>query len=208
MDDASVHVIDDAQEVRDSLSVLLQTVGYRVRTFASALEFLAVVRPGWSGCVIADVRMPAMDGVELIKELLLRGINLPVIVITAHSDVPVAVAALKAGAVDFIEKPFRDEILLASLRTALSSPQAQGSSVVKPDTGIGARLAALSPREHEVALLLAAGHANKVIAARLGISPRTVEVHRANIMEKLGAKTLADLVRLVCLFDSSGQEQR
>jgi two-component system, LuxR family, response regulator FixJ len=205
MHEMPVHVIDDAAEMRDSLAVLLETAGYPAHTYASAMEFLSVVRPGWSGCIVADVRMPVMDGIELVKELTLRGIALPIIVITAHSDVPVAVAALKAGAVDFIEKPFRDDVLLESLRTALASPQAQGGIPRKTDTG--ARLATLSPREHEIALLLAAGHPNKVVATRLGISVRTAEVHRANIMEKSGTKTLADLVRLVCLFEDPGREQ-
>jgi two-component system response regulator FixJ len=199
-----VYVVDDSAQMRDSLAVLLETAGYQARTFASALEFLAVVRPGWTGCIVADVRMPVMDGIELIKELSLRGIALPIIVITAHSDVPVAVAALKAGAVDFIEKPFRDQVLLDSLRTVLASPQAHGAA--SRQAANAERLATLSPREHEVALLLAAGHPNKVVAGRLGISVRTAEVHRANIMEKIGAKTLADLVRLVCLYDP-GQER-
>lgn len=205
MHDMPVYVIDDATDVRESLSTLLDAAGFRVRTFASALEFLSVVRPGWTGCVIADVRMPAMNGIELIKELLLRGIRLPVIVITAHSDVPIAVAALKAGAVDFIEKPFRDELLLASLRAALDGLAAQGTGSRK--TAISARLDTLSEREREVALLLASGLANKVVATRLGISVRTVEVHRANIMEKTGSKSLPDLVRLVCLYDSPDQER-
>ena len=115
MPERPIHIIDDSEEVRDSLAILLESAGYRARTFASALEFLAAVRPGWTGCIVADVRMPGMTGIELLKELALRGIQLPVVVITAHADVPMAVAALKAGAVDFIEKPFRDEVLLMSL---------------------------------------------------------------------------------------------
>lgn len=205
MHDAPVYVIDDAPDVRESLLTLLDAAGFRARTFASALEFLSVARPGWKGCVVADVRMPAMNGIELIKELILRGIDLPVIVITAHSDVPIAVAALKAGAVDFIEKPFRDEVLLASLRAALRSVEAQATGARK---GVAsARLSTLSARELEVAQLLASGLANKVVAARLGISVRTVEVHRANVMEKTGCKSLPDLVRLVCLYDASEREQ-
>ena len=201
MHDAPIHVVDDSEDVRDSLAILLEVSGYRSRTYASALEFLAQVQPGWSGCVVADVRMPGMNGIELQRELLLRGIRLPVIIITAHADVPMAVAALKAGAVDFIEKPFRDELLLGSIRAALATP---AEEVGRPGgASMGARLATLSSREREVMLLLVAGHPNKVVADRLDISPRTVEVHRAHIMEKTGARSLADLVRMACLYDGS-----
>lgn len=199
MHDQPIHVIDDAEDVRESLAILLDCSGFRARTYASALEFLDVVRPGWLGCIVADVRMPGMTGIELQKELILRGIRLPVIIITAHADVPMAVAALKAGAVDFIEKPFRDELLLSSIRTALSTP---ADEIGRPGgAGIGARLAGLTAREREVMLLLVAGHPNKVVADRLGISSRTVEVHRAHIMDKTQARSLADLVRMACLYD-------
>ncbi|MFN3075911.1 MAG: response regulator transcription factor [Alphaproteobacteria bacterium] len=201
MHDVTIHVIDDAEEVRDSLAVLLESAGFRCRTFASAIEFLGVVQAGWTGCIIADVRMPGMTGIELQKELLIRGIRLPVIIITAHADVPMAVAALKAGAVDFIEKPFRDRLLLDSLRTALVTPPEE---IGRPGgAGDGVRLANLTAREREVMLLLVAGHPNKVVADRLRISSRTVEVHRAHIMEKTGARNLADLVRMVCLRQNS-----
>lgn len=210
MPETSIHIIDDSEEVRDSLAVLLDAAGYRTRSFSSALAFLAAVRPGWTGCVVADVRMPGMTGIELIKELTMRGIRLPVIVITAHADVPMAVAALKAGAVDFIEKPFRDEVLLSSLKSALSTPP---EDLGRPGgASPQSRLRALSDREREVMLLLVAGHTNKVVAERLGISTRTVEVHRAHIMEKTGATSLADMVRLACLYDeptpTSGREQK
>ncbi|MEO5336276.1 MAG: response regulator [Magnetospirillum sp. WYHS-4] len=201
-----VFVVDDAEDVRDSLAILLETVGYRVRTFASALEFLGSVPLGWRGCVVADVRMPGMSGIEMQRELALRGYGLPVVIITAHADVPMAVAALKAGAVDFIEKPFRDEVLLSSIRSALAMPQDEIGRPGGP--GIAARLSSLSQREREVMLLLVAGHPNKVVAERLGISPRTVEVHRAHIMEKTGARSLADLVRMACLSDEGVGEQR
>lgn len=205
MADAPVFVIDDSEEVRDSLAVLLESAGYRVRTFASALEFLGQVAPGWRGCIIADVRMPGMTGIELLNELTLRGIRLPVIVITAHADVPMAVAALKAGAVDFIEKPFRDELLLSSMKSALANPidEAAGTRI----GGTNERFRSLSDRERQVMLLLVAGHPNKVVADRLGISTRTVEVHRAHIMEKTGAKNIADIVRLACLYDRDNGEQ-
>jgi two-component system, LuxR family, response regulator FixJ len=205
MPDQMIYVIDDSQDVRDSLEVLLDVAGYRCRVFASALGFLSQARPSWKGCVIADVRMPGMTGIELQAELAARGILLPVIIITAHADVPMAVAALKAGAVDFIEKPFRDEVLLAAIRTALTAPVEESG---RPGAaGADPRLATLSAREREVMLLLVAGHPNKEVANRLGISARTVEVHRARIMEKTGAKNLADLVRMACLYDTGGQEQ-
>lgn len=199
MHDQPIYVIDDSPDVRDSLEVLLDVAGYPCRTFASALDFLAEVRPTWSGCIVADVRMPGMTGIELHKELTLRGIHLPVIIITAHADVPMAVAALKAGAVDFIEKPFRDDLLLASIRTALR--RVAHEETRSAGAGISAQLSTLTPREREVMLLLVAGHPNKVAADRLGISARTVEVHRAHIMEKTGAKNIADLVRMACLYD-------
>lgn len=194
-----IYVIDDSADVRESLGILLEASGYRCKTFASALEFLKAVQPGWQGCIVADVRMPGMTGIELIKDLRLRAIRLPVVIITAHADVPMAVAALKAGAVDFIEKPFRDDVLMASINAALKPP------VI--DSGIEAgkyrfNLDILSPREQEVMLLLVAGHQNKVVANRLGISTRTVEVHRAHIMEKTGAKNIAELVRLACVGDA------
>lgn len=197
--DVLIHVIDDAQDVRESLAILLETAGYRTHTYASAIEFLGMVQAGWKGCVVADVRMPGMTGIELQREMALRGLRLPVVIITAHADVPMAVAAMKAGAVDFIEKPFRDEILLGGIRVALATPVEEVGRPGGPSQR--ARLSLLSPREREVMLLLVAGHPNKVVAERLGISARTVEVHRANIMEKCGANTLADLVRLACLYD-------
>ncbi len=206
MTDAPVFVIDDSEDVRDSLAVLLQSAGYRVRTFASALEFLGQVAPGWRGCIIADVRMPGMTGIELLNELAVRTIRLPVIVITAHADVPMAVAALKAGAVDFIEKPFRDELLLSSMKAAFASPIDEADDA--GSSGPSGRLRSLSEREREVMLLLVAGHPNKIVAERLGISTRTVEVHRAHIMEKTGAKSIADIVRLACLYDRDNQEQK
>ncbi|TAN55573.1 MAG: response regulator transcription factor, partial [Rhodospirillales bacterium] len=184
----------------------LDVAGYRPKTFASALEFLKAVQQDWAGCIVADVRMPGMTGIEMQKELLLRGIRLPVVIITAHADVPMAVAALKAGAVDFIEKPFRDEVLLASIRSGLAS--ALPDAPLKPAAGLGFNAGMLSPREQEVMTLLVAGHPNKVVADRLGISTRTVEVHRAHIMEKTGARNIAELVRMVCLSDVPNTDRR
>ncbi len=191
-----IFVIDDSADVRDSLAILLDSAGYRSKTFASALDFLKAVQPGWAGCIVADVRMPGMTGIELLKDLRLRGIRLPVIIITAHADVPMAVAALKAGAVDFIQKPFRDEVLLSSIRSALMPPLRETGAQSAASNGFNMDI--LSPREQDVLLLLVAGHPNKVVAERLGISTRTVEVHRAHIMEKTGAKNIAELVRLAC----------
>lgn len=191
MHDAPIHVVDDAEDVRESLAILLDVAGFRCRTYGSAIEFLGVVRPGWTGCVVADVRMPGMTGIELQKELLLRGIRLPVVIITAHADVPMAVAALKAGAVEFIEKPFRDEVLIAAVRDALAGDTPRKAVA-------SARFASLTSREREILDLLVAGHSSKAIAAILGISPRTVDVHRAHIMDKAKVNTIADLVRLAC----------
>jgi two-component system response regulator FixJ len=198
MADEMVYVVDDSQDVRDSLAILLESSGYRVKTFASALDFLKVVEPGWAGCIVADVRMPGMTGIEMQKELLIRSIHLPVVIITAHADVPMAVAALKAGAVDFIEKPFRDEILLGSIRSSLALPRPSSS---KAASARAFEIGTLSPREQEVMTLLVAGHPNKVVADRLGISTRTVEVHRAHIMEKTNARNIAELVRMACMND-------
>jgi two-component system response regulator FixJ len=206
-----VHVIDDAEDVRQSVAMLLESAGIPCHTYASALELLAVVKPGWIGCVVADVMMPVMNGIELTKELRLRDVQMPVILITAHADVPMAVTALKAGAVDFIEKPYRDDVLLASLNVVRASIEPSPRGNAAPASGQG-RLALLSPREREVMLLLVAGHTNKIVADRLGISVRTVEVHRANLMAKSGAKSLSELVRIACLVDhttsdNSGSEQ-
>ncbi|MBF0168396.1 MAG: response regulator transcription factor [Alphaproteobacteria bacterium] len=204
MADQIVYVVDDSQDVRDSLAILLEVSGYRVRTYASALDFLKVVEPDWAGCIVADVRMPGMTGIEMQKELLARSIHLPVVIITAHADVPMAVAALKAGAVDFIEKPFRDEILLGSIRSSLALPRPSPS---KAASARAFEIGTLSPREQEVMTLLVAGHPNKVVADRLGISTRTVEVHRAHIMEKTNARNIAELVRMACMNDlADGRE--
>lgn len=197
---STIHVIDDSSEVRESLAILLDTAGFSCRAFASALDFLKQAQPSWIGCIVADVRMPAMTGIELMKELRLRQIRLPVIIITGHADVPMAVAALKSGAVDFIEKPFRDELLLASIRSALASQASEKEKLSGfPTSSAAFNIDVLSPREQEVMLLLVAGHPNKVVADRLGISVRTVEVHRAHIMEKTATKNITELVRLVCV---------
>lgn len=198
-----IFVIDDSEAVRNALDMLLTAAGYLVATYPNALAFLESYEPSWRGCVVADVRMPGMSGIELQHELVSRGIPLPVVIITGHADIPLAVTALKAGAVDFIEKPFRDEVLITSLREAL----ARGGIGVSRPTSPGGRFAALTPRESEILDLLVAGHSSKTIATMLGISPRTVDVHRAHIMEKAKVDGIADLVRLACQEVSEGSHR-
>lgn len=192
----SVFIVDDDPSVRDALSLLLSLRGYATATFSSAEDFLSALQPEWRGCVVLDIRMPGMSGLELQRCLLEGGPTLPVIVITAHGDVSAARQAFLADAVDFIEKPFDSEQLLAAIENALSGLRAV--TLVKDSTP-RPRLPAtpLSPREREVMTLLVKGLHNRRIAEELGISPRTVEVHKARVMDKLGVKTVVDLVRLV-----------
>jgi two-component system response regulator FixJ len=192
--DALVHIVDDDLAVRQSLAFLLATDGLAVRVHDSAAAFLAA-EADRVGCVVTDVRMPDIDGVELLHRLRQRGAMPPVIVMTGHADVALAVEAMKAGAVDFIEKPFDDELLLSSIRSAL----AQSDRTMKRESesnAVRARLAELSERERQVLEGLVAGKANKVIGLDLGISPRTVEIYRANVMSKLQAGSLSELVRM------------
>jgi two-component system response regulator FixJ len=190
-----VHVIDDDSAVRNSLRFLLKASGHEVATYGSGPELLSQVDELQPGCIVTDVRMPEMNGLELVRQLKARGVAHPVIVITGHADVPLAVEAMRAGVVDFIEKPFDDEVLLTSVRSAL----AQNASSGVEDAEIGelrSRLEQLSQRERQVLEGLVAGQANKAIAYDLGISPRTVEVYRANVMTKMRAKSLSELVRM------------
>jgi two-component system response regulator FixJ len=189
-----VHVVDDDEAVRDSLTLLLESAGFRVRTYASANALLASP-PAGTGCVLTDVRMPEMDGLELQKRLAATGTRLPVIVMTGHGDVPIAVAAMKSGAADFLEKPFDDTQLLTAVRNAIAaSERSHDEDAVTAD--ISTRLASLTPKEQEVLEKLVEGLPNKTIAYDLGSSPRTVEVHRARVMEKMGARSLPELVRM------------
>jgi two-component system response regulator FixJ len=191
----SVYIVDDDEAVRDSLSVLLESRTYAVKSFGSAPEFLATAPSLPVGCLIVDIRMPEMDGLELQQRLTEHGLYFPLIVITGHGDVPLAVRAMKAGAVDFIEKPFTSEAILNSLDMALSrlsAPSEQDPTAITA----AAKLALLSPREREVLEGLLAGLPNKTIAYDLAISPRTVEIHRARVMDKMGARSLSELVRL------------
>lgn len=195
MPETTVFVVDDDADVRDSLAALLTSAGLTPRLFESATAFLAQYRTGDAGCLVADIRMPDMDGIALQTELANRKAGLPVIIITGHGDVPLAVSAMKAGAMDFIEKPFDDERLLDSVRRGLSRA-AQDRDSAEASQTIGLRLATLTPRELEVLELLIAGHPNKVVGHQLDISPRTVEVHRGRLMDKMQARNLSDLVRM------------
>lgn len=193
-----VHVIDDDDGVRGSLAFLLECSGIATRTYESAVHFLRAVPDMVHGCIITDVRMPEMSGMELLNKLKAMGVPDPVIVITGHADVPMAIQALHAGVSDFIEKPFSDEAILLAVRAALAKQQDRDQIAVERDQ-IVARIATLSGREREVMEGLIEGKANKVIAYDLDISARTVEVYRANVMTKLGARTLSELVRMVMI---------
>ncbi len=195
---AVVHLIDDDEHVRRALAFLLGTAGLAVRLHESGVHFLDNLEGLQPGCIVSDVRMPGIDGVELQRKLKEKGIDMPMIIMTGHADVALAVAAMKAGAVDFIEKPFDDELLLSAVRMALSRYDQAGKSLAEA-AQIRARADALSARERQVLEGLLAGHPNKTIAFDLGISPRTVEVHRANVMAKMGAKSLSGLLRMAML---------
>ena len=198
--DAVVHVVDDDAAVRKSLAFLLASEGLPARLHESASGFLDDAPRIEAGCIVTDVRMPGIDGIELIRRLKERGIALPVIVMTGHADVPMAVEAMKEGAIDFLEKPFGDEVFLAAVRSALARQEKDSHHGTKI-TEIQGRFDALSERERQVLEGLVAGKANKAIAYDLGISPRTVEIYRANVMAKMQAKSLSELVRLALLIE-------
>lgn len=191
--DCVVHVVDDEEPVRRSLAFLLATEGFSVRVHEKAADFLDVAADLRNVCLVTDLRMPDVDGVELLRRLRERGIRVPAIVLTGHADVPMAVAAMKAGAIDFIEKPFGDRVLIESIRRAAKELSREKGADIP---AIRTRLKSLSEREHEVLAGIVAGLPNKTIAYDLDISPRTVEVHRANIMSKMHASSLAELVRM------------
>lgn len=191
----TVHIVDDDAAIRDSLSLLLSLRGYRTASFASAEDFLAAVGTDWSGCILADIRMPGMSGLAMQQVLAERGVTLPVVVLTAHGDVDSARAAFKAQAVDFLEKPFDDVALVAAIENAFGRERSRlATSGVHEE--LARVLASLTPREREVLDLVTRGHHNREVGERLGISPRTVEVHKARVMAKLGARTLSDLMRI------------
>jgi two-component system response regulator FixJ len=192
--DYTVHIVDDEEPVRKSLAFLLTVSGFTVRLHDSATAFLAIAPAIRNGCLITDLRMPDMSGVELLQRLRHLPTRIPAIVITGHGDVPMAVEAMKAGALDFIEKPFEDETLIQAIKRAAEeiTKTAPGDDIAS----INARFASLSEREREVLSGVVAGLANKTIAFDLDISPRTVEVHRANVMAKMEARSLPELVRM------------
>jgi two-component system response regulator DctR len=196
MSDAIVHVVDDDEAIRDALSWLLRSRGLASRTWPSAEEFLAAWSEGVRGCLVLDLRMDGMSGVELFDRLITRGSRLPVIFLTGHGDVPLAVAALKKGAFDFVEKPFNDNELVDKIAAAVAHDRAQRERLAT-EAGVAARLAALSPRERQVMERVLAGDYNKTIADDLGIAVRTVEVHRARIFEKMGVRSAVELAQLL-----------
>jgi two-component system response regulator FixJ len=191
----TVHVIDDDEAVRDSLAFLLEAAGMPVHTYESAVLFLEQASSLDGGCIVTDIRMPDMTGLDLVRHLNERGVRVPVIVITGHGDVPLAVQAMRAGVVDFIEKPFGDEVMLSALRRAIKVGRDEAEQASERRE-IAGRLARLSARERQVLDGLIDGQANKVVAQTLGISPRTVEVYRANLMSKMKASSLPELVRM------------
>jgi len=191
----TVFIIDDDEAVRDSLSWLVKSTGLQAETFASADDFLQGYGEDRPGCLILDIRMPGMNGLELQSVLRERDFRLPIIIISGHADVPMAVRALKAGAFDFIEKPFNDELLLDLVQRALEKDAKERENMAETDE-LRARMASLTPREKEVLELVVAGAANKQISSELGVSLKTVEAHRARVMDKLRAESLSHLVRM------------
>ncbi|MER9124284.1 response regulator FixJ [Mesorhizobium sp. M0959] len=196
-----VHVVDDDVDVRKSLGFLLATADFAVRLYESATAFLTTATSSLDGCIVTDVRMPGIDGIEFLRQLRTRGHTIPVIVMTGHADVALAVQAMKEGAADFIEKPFDDEVLIEAIRSALDNRN-QADATHPQSVEIRGRLAALSERERQVLDGLVSGLPNKTIAYDLGISPRTVEIHRANVMSKMAASSLSHLVRMALVVES------
>jgi two-component system response regulator FixJ len=192
----TVFIVDDDDGVRSSIRLLLRSVGIAATPMASAQEFLAAFDPEQPGCLVLDIRMPGMSGMEMQQQLNLRGAIIPVIFITGHGDVPMAVEAMKHGAFDFLQKPFRDQDLIDRIQKALARDHENRAALQKHDV-IRQRLESLTPREREVLELMIQGRQNKVMAGDLGLSQRTVEIHRAHVMEKMGAKSVAQLMRMV-----------
>jgi two-component system, LuxR family, response regulator FixJ len=192
---ATVYVVDDDDGMRRALSLLLNTVGYKTAAFASPKEFLDKFTPDTAGCLVLDIRMPGMSGLELQQHLNRMGSMLPVIFITGHGDVPMAVQAMKEGAFEFVQKPFRDQDLLDRINHALEQDKENRSTLARR-ADVLHRVDSLTPREKQVMALVVDGAANKVIAIDLGLSERTVEIHRAKVMEKMGARSVAHLVKL------------
>lgn len=191
-----VFVVDDDQGVRESVKILLRSIGVAAETFSSGDDFLGKYDPNRPGCIVLDVRMPGMSGLELQERLVSMGCTLPIIFVTAHGDVPMAVEAVKAGALDFVQKPFRDQELIDKIQEAFAENERIRKKL--QDLGrINERIASLTPREREVMDMVVDGKANKVIAIDLGLSQRTVEIHRARVMSKMEAESVSQLVQLV-----------
>ena len=203
----TVYIVDDDNGVRSSIRVLMKSVGLPAVTFGSAQEFLAAYNPVQAGCVVLDIRMPGMSGLELQEALNERGAVIPVIFVTGHGDVPMAVEAMRHGAFDFLQKPFRDQDLIDRVQQALARDRDTRDGL-KEHGKIRARIASLTPREKEVLDLLTLGKANKMMAQDLGLSQRTVEIHRAHVMEKMGARSVAQLVRMVMDLESHSASAR
>ena len=203
MSEPLVHIIDDDQAVRDSLAFLLQSMRIPAAVHESAASFLTSLSVDQNGCIVTDIRMPEIGGIDLLRRIKELKVQMPVIVITGHGDVPLAVEAMKLGAFDFLEKPFNDEAIVASVQLALSrSKDTEKASADRAE--LDRRLGSLSSRERDVLNGLVAGHSNKVIASNLAISPRTVEIYRANVMTKMQAASLSELVRMAIAAGIAG----
>jgi two-component system, LuxR family, response regulator FixJ len=198
--DTVVHIVDDEEAVRNSLAFLLTSAGFAVRVHESATDFLAVAPNVTNGCLVTDLRMPDIDGIELLRRLKAAGAMLPTIMVTGHGDIQMAVEAMKNGAIDFIEKPFSDEVLIESITRAAASAAERVQNAAASDV-VRRRIASLSERERQVLKGVVAGQPNKIIAGDLGLSPRTVEVYRAGLMAKMQARSLPDLVRMAMDID-------
>lgn len=191
----TVFIVDDDEAVRDSLKMMLESTGLAVEIFGTAEEFLASYDRSTTGCLLSDVNLPDMSGLELQQKLAHEGGNLPVIIMTGYGDIPIAVKAMKAGAVEFIEKPFKRDVVVSIIQEALKHAK-QPSELPSANEELTARISLLTPREQEVLEQLVIGHPNKIIAYELGISPRTVEVYRARVMKKMAAGSLSQLIRM------------
>jgi len=200
--EATVYLVEDDEAVRDSLQMVLESVGHQVVSYSRADTFLEDYTTEMAGCMVLDIRMPGMNGMELQRQLNSRNSILPIIFVTGHGDVPMAVDAMQRGAVDFVQKPYREEELLGKIQQAIAA-DAENRADLEEKHKIRAKLADLTPRESQVMELMIEGKANKVIAYDLDISQRTVEIHRARVMEKMGVRSLAHLVRMVMAAEDS-----
>ncbi len=202
----TIHLVDDDEAIRRSVSFMLRTSGYLVKTYPSGVEFLGVAKDAVTGCILLDIRMPEMDGLEVQQALKERGVLMPVIIMTGHADVNLAVQAMKAGAVDFIEKPFEKTVLISAIEEGFARIDQAGRRHARADEA-KVRLEPLTPREYDVLKGLVRGHPNKTIAYDLGISPRTVEIHRANLMGKLGVPSLSEALRIAFAAGLGDEEE-